>query len=156
MRHRKSGKKLGRLTAHRHALFRNLLLALFEHERIETTESKAKALRPLADHVITLAKREHLHARRQVLTLIPNAAIVKKIFDTIAARYADRHGGYTRVFLGGRRSGDGAQTALIELIDRPEAEKKDKKGGKGKAEKDTESKAGRGKKEKTKAAAAAG
>lgn len=157
MRHRKAGTKLGRRTAHRLALFRNQLVSLFEHERIETTHAKAKALRPLADHVITLAKRESLHARRQVLTLVPNPTVVKKIFDSVAPRFSDRHGGYTRVFQAGQRMGDGAPVALIELIDRPEAEKKEKKGKKEKGGKgEPEAKAGKGKKEKAKAAAAAG
>ena len=97
MRHRKDGFKLGRLTQHRWAMFRNLLTGLFRHERIETTEAKAKAMRGLADHVITLAKRENLHARRQVLSLVPDTEVVGRIFDTIVARYTDRHGGYTRI-----------------------------------------------------------
>jgi large subunit ribosomal protein L17 len=158
MRHRKAGKKLGRLTAHRVALFRNQLVSLFEHERIETTEAKAKALRPLADKVITLAKRENLHARRLVLRLVPSTTVVKKIFDTIAPRYADRHGGYTRLFRVGQRAGDGAPVALIELIDRREPEKAEKKGKKEQAEKGKpESKAeAKEKGKKKKAAAAAG
>lgn len=136
MRHRKAGRKLGRVTAHRWALFRNLLTALFQHERILTTVPKAKALRPLAERMITLAKREDLHARRQVLRLVPEPAIVKRLFDTIAARYTDRRGGYTRVVKAGRRAGDGADLAVLELVDRPEVEKKKKaKGEKSKAEK---------------------
>ena len=136
MRHRKAGTKLGRVTAHRGALFRNLLTALFQHERIVTTVPKAKALRPLAERMITLAKREDLHARRQVLQLVPEPAIVKRLFDTIAARYADRRGGYTRMVKAGRRAGDGADLAVLELVDRPEVEKKKKaKGEKPKVEK---------------------
>src|SRR5256885_3295775 len=96
MRHRKAGFKLGRRTNHRWALFRNLLTDLFRHERITTTEAKAKAIRGLADHMITLAKRENLHARRQVLAMVPDAEVVRKMFDTVAARYADRNGGGTR------------------------------------------------------------
>jgi large subunit ribosomal protein L17 len=120
MRHRKDGYKLGRLTQHRWALFRNLLTGLFRHERIETTEAKAKAVRGLADHVITLAKRENLHARRQVLNLVPDTAVVGRIFDTIAARFSDRNGGYTRIIRGRVRRGDAAPMVLLELVDRPE------------------------------------
>jgi large subunit ribosomal protein L17 len=120
VRHRKDGYKLGRLTQHRWALFRNLLTGLFRHERIETTEAKAKAVRGLADHVITLAKRENLHARRQVLGLVPDTEVVGRIFDTIAARFSDRHGGYTRIIKGRVRRGDAAPMVLLELVDRPE------------------------------------
>lgn len=132
MRHRKDGYKLGRLTQHRWALFRNLLVALFRHERIATTEAKAKAVRGLADHVITLAKRDNLHARRQVLGLVPDTAVVRTVFDTIAARFADRRGGYTRILKDGVRRGDGAPMVLLELVDRPEtpADKRKAKGEK--------------------------
>jgi large subunit ribosomal protein L17 len=108
MRHGRAGFKLGRLTAHRWAMFRNLLVALFRHERIMTTEAKAKAMRGLADQMVTLAKRDTLHARRQVLTMVPDPAVVKKLFDTIAARFGDRHGGYTRIIKAGTRPGDRA------------------------------------------------
>lgn len=130
MRHKRAGSKLGRVTAHRWALFRNLLTALFQHERITTTTAKAKALRPLADHLITLSKRDDLHARRQVLSLVPDTVVVRKLFDTVAARYADRHGGYTRIIPTGPRRGDGAPLALLELVDRPEATKPKKDKGK--------------------------
>jgi len=130
MRHGRAGKKLGRVTAHRWALFRNLLTALFQHERITTTEAKAKALRGLADHVITLAKRENLHARRQVLALVPDESVVKKVFDAVAARYAERNGGYTRIIKAGRRAGDAAPLVLLELVDRPETPKAKKEKGK--------------------------
>ena len=105
MRHGKAGFKLGRVTAHRWALFRNLLVALFRHERIMTTEAKAKAVRGLADQMVTLAKRDSLHARRQVLSMVPDTEVVKKLFDTIAARFGDRHGGYTRIMRAGTRPG---------------------------------------------------
>src|SRR5712692_7134196 len=131
MRHQKDGYKLGRRTNHRWALFRNLLVALFRHERIVTTE--AKAVRGLADHMITLAKRENLHARRQVLAMVPDDEVVRKMFDTIAARFADRNGGYTRIIHSGVRPGDGAPTVLLELVDRPETTA-DKDKGKGKGE----------------------
>jgi large subunit ribosomal protein L17 len=159
MRHRKAGFKLGRRTAHRWALFRNLLTDLFRHERITTTEAKAKAIRGLADHMITLAKRENLHARRQVLAMVPDGEVVRKMFDTIAARYADRHGGYTRIIHAGVRPGDGAPTVLLELVDRPEAPaEKDKGQGKGEKKRERRGEAGAtGKRKKReKAAAAAG
>lgn len=157
MRHGKAGFKLGRVTAHRWALFRNLLVALFRHERITTTEAKAKAVRGLADRMVTLAKRESLHARRQVLAMVPDPLVVKKLFDTIAARFGDRHGGYTRIVKAGTRPGDRAQMVLLELVDRPETPKE--KGRKGaKAEKAPKGEAGAGapKSRKKKAAAAAG
>lgn len=149
MRHGKAGKKLGRVTAHRWALFRNLLTALFTHERITTTEAKAKAVRGLADQMITLAKRESLHARRQVLSLVPDPGVVKKLFDSVAARYTDRHGGYTRIIKAGHRSGDNAPLVLLELVDRPERTKEKDAGKDAKA-----ARAPKGKKQK--AAAAAG
>lgn len=133
MRHRRAGFKLGRLTAHRWALFRNLLTALFQHERITTTEAKAKAVRGLADRMITLAKRETLHARRQALTMIPDPAVVRKLFDSVAARYAERRGGYTRIIKVGRRAGDNAPLVLLELVDRPETPKDERKGKEKKA-----------------------
>ena len=159
MRHRKDGYKLGRRTNHRWALFRNLLVALFRHERITTTEAKAKAVRGLADEMITLAKRETLHARRQVLAMVPDDEVVRKMFDTIAARFADRHGGYTRIIHAGTRPGDGAPTVLLELVDRPETPAdKDKGKGKGEKKKETRGEAGAPgrRKKKEKAAAAAG
>ena len=125
MRHGKDNYKLGRLTAHRWALFRNLLVALFRHERITTTEAKAKAVRGAAEHMITLAKRENLHARRQVLSMVPDTEVVGRLFDTIAARFADRNGGYTRIIKTGPRPGDGAPMVFLELVDRAE-EPKDK------------------------------
>jgi len=128
MRHRIDGYKLGRLTQHRWAMFRNMLVSLFRHERITTTEAKAKAVRGLADQMITLAKRENLHARRQVLSMVPDTEVVGRLFDTIAARFADRNGGYTRIIKAGRRPGDGAPLVLLELVDRAETPKdKDKK-----------------------------
>jgi large subunit ribosomal protein L17 len=129
MRHGRAGFKLGRVTAHRWALFRNLLVALFRHERIMTTEAKAKAVRGLADHMVTLAKQDNLHARRQVLSMVPDGQVVKRLFDTIAARFGDRRGGYTRIIKAGARPGDRAPMVILELVDRPEApkEKKDKK-----------------------------
>jgi large subunit ribosomal protein L17 len=116
MRHRVRGRKLGRPTPHRRALLRNLCTSLLEHERITTTVQKAKEVRPLAEKMITLGKKETLHARRQAARFLLKAAVVKKLFDTIAARYADRAGGYTRIVKLGHRSGDGAELAVIELL----------------------------------------
>jgi large subunit ribosomal protein L17 len=127
MRHGKAGFKLGRVTPHRWALFRNLLVALFRHERIMTTEAKAKAVRGLADQMVTLAKRDNLHARRQVLAMVPDAEVVKKLFDAIAARFGERHGGYTRILRAGTRPGDRAPMVVLELVDRPEAPKEKSK-----------------------------
>jgi large subunit ribosomal protein L17 len=157
MRHRKAGFKLGRLTQHRWAMFRNLLTGLFRHERIETTEAKAKAVRGLADHVVTLAKRENLHARRQVLQLVPDSEVVGRIFDTIAARFSDRNGGYTRIVKTRVRHGDAAPMVLLELVDRPDAPK-DGDGKRAKKEKTPKGEAGTGgkRKKREKAAAAAG
>ena len=123
MRHRKDGFKLGRLTQHRWALFRNLLVALLRHERIQTTEAKAKAVRGLAEQMITLAKRDSLHARRQVLSMVPDVEVVGRLFGTIAPRFGDRSGGYTRILKAGRRRGDNAPMVLLELVDRAETPK---------------------------------
>ena len=143
MRHGKDGYKLGRLTQHRWAMFRNLLVALFRHERIQTTEAKAKAVRGLAEHMITLAKRENLHARRQVLAMMPDTEVVGKLFDTVAARFAERHGGYTRILKTGVRPGDAAPMVLLELVDRAEAPKEKGK-GKGKDGKKKKEEPGKG------------
>ncbi len=155
MRHRNAGFKLGRVTAHRWALFRNLLVALFRHERIQTTEAKAKAVRGLADQMITLAKRDNLHARRQVLSMVPDTEVVGQLFGTIAPRFGDRNGGYTRLIKAGRRPGDNAPMVLLELVDRTETPKdKEKKGEK--KEKAPKGEAGAsGKRKKREKAAAA-
>jgi large subunit ribosomal protein L17 len=156
MRHRKDGFKLGRLTQHRWALFRNLLVALFRHERITTTEAKAKAVRGLAERMITLAKRENLHARRQVLSMVPDTAVVATLFDTIAARYSDRSGGYTRIIRAGVRPGDAAPMVILELVDRVETPKAKPAGKSEKTEKPPRGEAGAtGKKKKREKAAAA-
>jgi large subunit ribosomal protein L17 len=154
MRHRKDGFKLGRLTQHRWALFRNLLVALFRHERITTTEAKAKAVRGLAEHMVTLANRENLHARRQVLAMVPDSDVVGTLFDTIAARFSDRNGGYTRIIKLGPRPGDNAPMVLLELVDRPDDGKERKGGGDAKKEKPPKAEAKRKKKEKAAAASA--
>src|SRR5260221_10359930 len=118
MRHRVAHRKLGRITSHGTALLRNLATALFERERIRTTLPKAKELRPYAERLITLAKREdgRLHARRLVLRDIHDQSVVKKLFDTLGARYATRPGGYTRILRLGPRRGDGAEMAIVELL----------------------------------------
>ena len=117
MRHRVRGRKLGRTTAHRKALFRNQLTALFTHDRIVTTLAKAKELRPLAERMVTLAGTGTLPARRKVLTMVPDKDVVRRLFDEIAPRFTDRPGGYTRVMRLGRRRGDGAELAIIEFVD---------------------------------------
>jgi large subunit ribosomal protein L17 len=118
MRHRVGYRKLGRTTAHRKALLRNLATALFDRERIQTTLAKAKELRPYAEKLITLAKREEgrLHARRLVLRDIKDETIVKKLFDSLGARFATRPGGYTRILRLGTRRGDNAEMAIVELL----------------------------------------
>jgi large subunit ribosomal protein L17 len=122
MRHLKQGRKLGRTTAHRKALLRNLATALLEHERIITTEPKAKELRRVADKLVTLGKRGSLHARRQALQVVQSNAVVQKLFNEIAPRFAERQGGYTRILRLGYRSGDAAAMAVIELVDRQDEE----------------------------------
>ena len=120
MRHRKSGRKLGRSASHRKALFRNMVTSLFEHECIRTTDAKAKELRGLADRMITLGKRGDLHARRQALSVIRSKEVTSKLFDELAERYRERPGGYTRIIKLGYRAGDAAAVSLIELVDRPD------------------------------------
>ncbi len=116
MRHQIAGRKLGRTTSHRWAMLRNLVTSLFEHERVKTTDAKAKELRPLAEKMIGLGKRGDLHARRQALAIIRSREIVKKIFETIAPRYQNRIGGYVRIMKMGIRPGDGAPVSIVELI----------------------------------------
>ncbi len=118
MRHRVAHRKLGRITPHRIALLRNLATALFERERIRTTLPKAKEVRSFAEKLITLARREEdrLHARRLVARDIQNPVVVKKLFDTLGARFATRPGGYTRILRLGPRHGDGAEMAYLELV----------------------------------------
>jgi large subunit ribosomal protein L17 len=118
MRHGRTGKKLGRDASHRKALYANLACSLFEHGRIRTTEAKAKAVKPYAEKMITLARRGDLHARRQALAQIKDADQVTKLFDVIGPRYKGRPGGYTRVLKAGFRHGDNAPMAIIEFIDR--------------------------------------
>lgn len=130
MRHQIAGRKLGRTTSHRWAMLRNLVTSLFEHERVKTTDAKAKELRPLAEKIIGLGKRGDLHARRQALAIIRSRQIVKKIFETIAPRYQNRIGGYVRIMKMGIRPGDGAPVSIVELITEgkePKAAKKQRR-----------------------------
>ena len=118
MRHLKAGRKLGRTSAHRKALFRNLVGALILRERISTTLAKAKELRGKVEKTITLGKKGTLHARRQAFKLAPQKETVQKVFGPLAERYAKRPGGYTRIIKIGPRKGDNAPMAFIELVDR--------------------------------------
>ncbi|MBW2273295.1 MAG: 50S ribosomal protein L17 [Deltaproteobacteria bacterium] len=121
MRHRKGGTVLGRDSAHRKAMFRNMVTSLLEHERIETTDAKAKEVRRIADRMITLGKRGDLHARRQALRVIRSKAVAAKLFDELAERFRDRPGGYTRVIKVGNRVGDAAPVSLVELVERADS-----------------------------------
>ncbi|MGD9762650.1 MAG: 50S ribosomal protein L17 [Candidatus Binatia bacterium] len=129
MRHLKSGRKLNRTGAHRRALLRNLVTALLQHEHLQTTDAKAKEMRRWVDRMITLGKRNTLHARRQAAAFVQSRIAVKKLFDDIAPRFQSRPGGYTRITKLGPRHGDNAPMSLIELVERgdrarTEAEKK--------------------------------
>jgi large subunit ribosomal protein L17 len=116
MRHKLAGRRLGRTTSHRMAMFRNMVTSLFEHERIVTTAEKAKELRPIAEKMITLAKKNDLHARRQALSFIRSKDVVEKLFTDIKDKFSDRKGGYTRILKTGIRKGDAAEMAIIELV----------------------------------------
>ncbi len=118
MRHRKKGRQLGRQTKHRGALFRNLVTSLLDHERIETTEAKAKEIRGFTDRMITLGKEGTLPARRRALGFLRSKSVVSKLFDDVAARFKDRPGGYTRIIKTRRRIGDAAEMVAIELVAR--------------------------------------
>jgi len=117
MRHQRSGKKLGRDSAHRKALYSNLAGALIDHGRIQTTQAKAKAVKPLAEKMITLGKRGDLHARRQALAFLRSNDVVHRLFAEVAPRFADRPGGYTRIVKLGPRQGDAAEMAILEFVD---------------------------------------
>ena len=126
MRHQIRGRKLGRTSTHRIAMFENMAVALLKHEQIKTTLPKAKDLRPFVEKLITLGKKGGLHARRQAIASLQDEKIVAKVFDTLAERYRARAGGYTRIVKAGFRYGDTADMAVIELVDRdPEAKGKD-------------------------------
>ncbi|MEA3407028.1 MAG: 50S ribosomal protein L17 [Chloroflexota bacterium] len=126
MRHRVAGRHLGRNSAHRTALFRNLMRELFRHERIRTTKAKASAIRSDAEHLITLAKRGNaragegeggVHERRRVSSILQDEEVARKLFEEIAPRFVDRHGGYTRTLKLGGRKGDGAEMVIMELVE---------------------------------------
>jgi large subunit ribosomal protein L17 len=117
MRHRRAGKKLGRDSAHRKALYSNLAGALIEHGRIKTTQAKAKAVKPFAEQMITLGKRGDLHARRLALAELRSQDVVHQLFADVAPRFADRAGGYTRIVKLGPRLGDAAEMVYLELVD---------------------------------------
>lgn len=150
MRHRKASLKLNRTTSHRLAMFRNMVTSLFKHERIRTTGIKAKELRRLAEHLITLAKRGDLHARRQALAVIREKDVVHKLFDEANEKFGHSAGGYTRIVKLGRRAGDAAPMSLIELIV-PETGGKKKTKKKGSKSEAAKTKAGSAKKADAKA-----
>ncbi len=118
MRHGNSGRKLNRTASHRKAMFANMSASLIEHEQIVTTLQKAKELRPIVEKLITLGKKGDLHARRQAISQIRDEVQVRKLFATLAPRYADRHGGYIRIMKAGFRHGDNADMAVIEFVER--------------------------------------
>ena len=116
MRHLKTGRKLNRSASHRHALLRNMATSLLRHDRITTTDAKAKELRRWADWLITLGKDGSLHARRQALAFVQDKAVVARLFNELGPRFQERHGGYTRIVKVGRRRGDAAPLSIIELM----------------------------------------
>ncbi|CAK7255908.1 50S ribosomal protein L17 [Shinella yambaruensis] len=118
MRHQNSGRKLNRTASHRKAMFANMAASLIQHEQIVTTLPKAKEIRPIVEKLVTLGKRGDLHARRQAISQIRDVAVVGKLFDAIATRYASRNGGYLRIMKAGYRHGDNAPLAVIEFVDR--------------------------------------
>ena len=117
MRHRVKNKKLGRTSSHRRAMFRNMLVSLFQHERIETTVAKAKALRPVAEKLVTQGRDDSVQARRLARRWIEDRTVLKKLFDEIAPRFEGRPGGYLRIVKLGPRRGDGAEKAILEFVD---------------------------------------
>lgn len=117
MRHNKAGRRLGRTTSHRIAMFRNMVTSLLNHERVVTTDAKAKEIRSIAEKMITLGKRGDLHAMRQAAAYIREKSVVTKLFSTIAPRYKERQGGYTRIIKLGQRLGDAAPLSVIELVE---------------------------------------
>jgi large subunit ribosomal protein L17 len=116
MRHRNANRKLSRNSSHRRSLLRNLVTDLLDHGRLMTTLPKAKEVRPLAEKMITLGKRDNLHARRQLQSFLLRDSVAKKVFESIAPRFSDRNGGYSRIIKLGNRKGDGADLAIIELL----------------------------------------
>jgi large subunit ribosomal protein L17 len=150
MRHRKATVKLNRNASHRKAMFRNMVTSLLREERVETTVPKAKECRRLAERMITFAKRGDLHARRQVARVVRDSDVVRKLFDDIGPRFAERPGGYTRILKTGFRAGDNAPLSILELVERKSGTSRDAK-----AAKDEKPKAKAKAKAKTKAKAKA-
>ncbi len=130
MRHQKTGRKLGRNSSHRRAMYRNMVTSLFKHEQLETTDAKAKELRPIAEKLITLAKKGDLHSRRLALSYMKDKSVTHRLFEEIKDRYVNRQGGYVRIIKKGLRRGDGANLSIIQLL--PEEIKKKKKSKKSK------------------------
>ena len=122
MRHRKAGNQLGRNTSHRRAMLRNMVTSLFKYEQIETTDAKAKAMRPIAEKMITLAKRGDLHARRQALSYMQDKEVTHRLFDELKGRLSSREGGYLRIVKKGFRKGDGASISVVQLLSNDEGE----------------------------------
>lgn len=122
MRHRKAGNHLGRNTSHRRAMLRNMVTSLFKHEQIETTDAKAKVIRPIAEKMITLAKRGDLHARRQALSYMQDKEVTHRLFDQLKDRFSSREGGYLRIVKKGFRKGDGASMSVVQLVSNDEGE----------------------------------
>jgi large subunit ribosomal protein L17 len=154
MRHRSAHRKLGRKTEHRISLLRNLAASLISHGRIRTTEAKAKELRPFVERLVTLGKRDSLHARRHALSILPRREVVTKLFSDVSPRFSERPGGYTRILKLAHREGDGASMAFIEFVDykfegaaagkpgKPEKAAKPDKDSRKKPEKEAKTKAG--------------
>lgn len=145
MRHRKAGNHLGRNTSHRRAMLRNMVTSFLKHEQIVTTDAKAKSLRPLAEKMITLAKRGDLHSRRQALSYMQDKAVTHRLFDEIGGRFMDRQGGYVRIVKKGVRKGDGASLSIVQLVTKSDEDgkKKKKKGQKTKGTKPAVAAAGK-------------
>ena len=122
MRHRKAGNQLGRNTSHRRAMLRNMVTSLFKYEQIETTDAKAKAIRPIAEKMITLAKRGDLHARRQALSYMQDKEVTHRLFNELKGRFSSREGGYLRIVKKGFRKGDGASISVVQLVSNDEGE----------------------------------
>ncbi|MBW1786514.1 MAG: 50S ribosomal protein L17 [Deltaproteobacteria bacterium] len=132
MRHKKAGKELGRTSSHRRAMLRNMATSLFKYEQIETTDAKAKALRPVAEKMITLAKRGDLHARRQALAYLQDKAVTHRLFDELKDRFTERQGGYLRIVKKNTRRGDGAPVSIVQFVIDEGSGKPGKKGKKAK------------------------
>jgi large subunit ribosomal protein L17 len=140
MYHGKAGRKLGRTSSHKEAMFRNMVTSVIKHERIRTTDCKAKELRKLAEKMITLGKRGSLHARRQALAVVRDKSLVGKLFGELTERYRDRAGGYTRIIKAGYRFGDNAPVSILEFIPDGKKKEKAKPKAKGKAKEKEEEK----------------